>query len=101
MSLTPRSCQGRRSGAHHHWGFPQPTGWCSSWAVAAPPASVADVMINTAIAGVLLAVTSTFPALDGWVEQDWASGALLTVEDSTGVRAAAAGEAVVGGHFRI
>ncbi|MEU4765799.1 serine hydrolase domain-containing protein [Actinosynnema sp. NPDC023794] len=58
-------------------------------------------MINTAIAGVVLALTGTFPALDGWVEHDRASGALLTVEDSTGVRADAAGEAVVGGHFRI
>ncbi|QQQ80713.1 beta-lactamase family protein [Saccharothrix sp. 6-C] len=58
-------------------------------------------MINTAIAGVVLAVTGAFPALDGWVEQDWASGALLTVEDSAGVRADAAGEAAVGGHFRI
>ncbi|PSL53435.1 D-alanyl-D-alanine carboxypeptidase [Saccharothrix carnea] len=58
-------------------------------------------MINTAIAGVVLAVTSTFPALDGWVEQGWASGALLTVQDSTGTRADAAGEASVGGYFRI
>lgn len=58
-------------------------------------------MINNAIAGVLLAMTGTFPALDGWVEQGWASSALLTVEDSAGTRADAAGEAVVGGHFRI
>ncbi|MFD0201509.1 MULTISPECIES: serine hydrolase domain-containing protein [Saccharothrix] len=58
-------------------------------------------MINTAIAGVVLAVTSAFPALDGWVEQDWASAALLTVEDATGTRADAAGEASVGGYFRI
>ena len=58
-------------------------------------------MINTALAGVVLALTGTFPALDGWVERGWASGALLTVEDSTGTRADAAGEAVVGGHFRI
>ncbi|MFE9750668.1 serine hydrolase domain-containing protein [Saccharothrix saharensis] len=58
-------------------------------------------MINTAIAGVLLAVSGTFPALDGWVEQGWASGALLTVEDPAGVRADAAGEASVGGYFRI
>ncbi|MEV8440025.1 serine hydrolase domain-containing protein [Actinosynnema sp. NPDC051121] len=58
-------------------------------------------MINTAIAGVVLALAGTFPALDGWVDQGWASGALLTVEDSTGTRADAAGEASVGGYFRI
>ncbi|MCE6998772.1 beta-lactamase family protein [Saccharothrix sp. S26] len=58
-------------------------------------------MINTAIAGVVLALTGSFPALDGWVDQGWASAALLTVEDPTGVRADAAGEASVGGHFRI
>ncbi|NUT45940.1 MAG: beta-lactamase family protein [Saccharothrix sp.] len=58
-------------------------------------------MINTVIAGVVLAASGTFPALDGWVGQGWASGALLTVEDSTGVRADAAGEASVGGYFRI
>ncbi|WP_158842372.1 serine hydrolase domain-containing protein [Saccharothrix deserti] len=58
-------------------------------------------MIKTAIAGTVLALTSTFPALDGWVDQGWASGALLTVEDSSGTRADAAGEARVGGYFRI
>ncbi|ONI90677.1 alkaline D-peptidase [Saccharothrix sp. ALI-22-I] len=49
----------------------------------------------------MLALASAFPALDGWVAQGWASGALLTVEDSTGTRADAAGEARVGGYFRI
>src|SRR3712207_6376885 len=107
MSLTPRSCQGRRRrappdpGAGPNCGFPQRNGWCSPWADAAPPPSVVPVMINTAIAGVLLAVSGTFPALDGWVGQGWASGALLTAETSTGTRADAAGEASVGGYFRI
>ncbi|WP_051772639.1 serine hydrolase domain-containing protein [Saccharothrix sp. NRRL B-16314] len=59
------------------------------------------MMINTAIAGVVLTLAGTFPALDGWVEQGWASGALLSVEDSSGTRADAAGEASVGGYFRI
>ncbi len=58
-------------------------------------------MINVVIAGVVLAATSAFPALDGWVERGWASGALLTVEDAAGTRADAAGEASVGGYFRI
>ncbi|MFE2751835.1 serine hydrolase domain-containing protein [Actinosynnema sp. NPDC059335] len=58
-------------------------------------------MINTAIAGVLLAVSGTFPAMDGWVGQGWASGALLTAETPAGTRADAAGEASVGGYFRI
>jgi D-alanyl-D-alanine carboxypeptidase len=58
-------------------------------------------MIKTAIAGAVLALTGTFPALDDWVARGWASGALLTVEDSTGTRADAAGGARVGGYFRI
>ncbi|WNV87279.1 serine hydrolase domain-containing protein [Umezawaea sp. Da 62-37] len=39
--------------------------------------------------------------LGDWVQEGWVSGALLTVEDSAGVRADAAGEAEVGGYFRI
>ncbi|HEX6344261.1 serine hydrolase domain-containing protein [Umezawaea sp.] len=49
----------------------------------------------------VLALSGAFPVLGEWVDRGWVSGALLTVEDSGGVRADASGEARVGGHFRI
>ena len=60
-------------------------------------------MINTVALVAALTATGASPVdqLDSWVDQRWASAALVRVEDDTGTRAHAAGEARVGGHFRI
>ncbi|MCS7475540.1 serine hydrolase domain-containing protein [Umezawaea endophytica] len=59
------------------------------------------MIIRSAFTATVLALSGVFPVLGDWVEEGWVSGALLTVEDSGGVRADAAGEARVGGYFRI
>ncbi|MFT7838690.1 serine hydrolase domain-containing protein [Saccharothrix sp. BKS2] len=60
-------------------------------------------MINTVALVAALTATGASPVdqLDSWVDQRWASAALVRVEDDTGTRAHAAGEARVDGHFRI
>ena len=73
----------------------------TSWWVCPLRASIADVIIRSAFAATVLALSGMFPVLGEWVGEGWVSSALLTVEDSGGVRADAAGEARVGGYFRI
>ncbi|MFC6090797.1 serine hydrolase domain-containing protein [Saccharothrix lopnurensis] len=60
-------------------------------------------MINTVALVAALTATGASPVdqLDSWVDQRWASAALVRVEDDTGTRAHAAGEARVDGHFRV
>jgi D-alanyl-D-alanine carboxypeptidase len=72
----------------------------SGWSVAAL-FNVVRVMIKTLAVAAVLTLTGAFPVLDEWVGQGWASSALLTVEDANGKEADAAGEAEVGGYFRI
>ncbi|GAA1277402.1 serine hydrolase domain-containing protein [Saccharothrix xinjiangensis] len=61
------------------------------------------MMIKSVALAVVLTAAGASPLeqLDTWVDNRWASAALVRVEDDAGTRAHAAGEAREDGHFRI